>query len=222
MLPQALLVAHIAIVGYWLGSELVINSTYRHVCFGVQLPFPERNRLMEHVMSADQHVRYALALQVATGFALAALYGLIPGGGTAASIAALLGALWLAFIEAVHRLRHGPAGRRLGAIDRGSRYLLMAVLVGISVGLIGRGWATPGWLRLKLALFAGVMACGVGIRLALLAHFRIWKVMAQEGPSDQSNALIRGIYIKATSILGLLWASIACIVVLSVWQPTLP
>lgn len=219
MLAQALLVAHIAILGYWLGSELPINSTYRRVCFGAQLPFPERNRMMEHVMSADQHVRYALVLQVATGFALAALYGLVPGGVTAASIAALLGALWLAFIEAVHRLRHGPAGRRLGAIDRGSRYLVMAVLVAMAAGLIGRGWPTPGWLRLKLALFAAVMACGVGIRLVLLAHFRIWKVMAQEGPSEQSNALIRGIYIRATSILGLLWALIACIVVISVWKP---
>lgn len=219
MLPQALLVAHIAIFGYWLGSELVINSTYRHVCFGTGLPFPERNRMMEHVMDADQHVRYALALQVTTGFALAALYGFIPGGSTAAWTAAIFGALWLTFIETVHRLRHAPTGRRLGTIDRGSRYLLMAALLGISVGLIGRGWGTPGWLRLKLALFAGVMACGVGIRILLIAHFRVWKAMAQDGPSDQSNALIRGIYIKATSILGLLWALIACIVAISIWKP---
>src|SRR5690348_8958629 len=120
MLLQALLVAHIGIVGYWLGSELVINSTYRYVCFGARTQFAERNRLMEHVMSADQHVRYALALQVTTGFALAARYGFVPGGGTTAWIAVVLGALWLTFIEAVHRLRHGRAGRRLGAIDRGS------------------------------------------------------------------------------------------------------
>ena len=219
MLLQALLVAHIGIVGYWLGSELVINSTYRYVCFGTRLPFPERNRMMEHVMGADQHVRYALALQVATGFALAALYGFIPGGSTAAWIAVISGALWLAFIETVHRLRHGRAGRRLGAFDRGSRYLLIAVLVCISIGLIGRGSPIPGWLRLKLGLFAGVMACGVGIRIALVAHFRVWRVMAQKGPDEHGNALIRRIYIKATSILGLLWTLIACIVVISVWQP---
>lgn len=219
MLPQALLVAHIAIVGYWLGSELVINSSYRYVCFGAHLPFPERNRMMEHIMGADQHVRYALALQVATGFALAALYGFIPGGSIAAWMAALFGAIWLAFIETVHRLRHGRAGLRLGAFDRGSRYVLMAVLVCISISLIGRGWPTPGWLRLKLALFAGVMACGVGIRIALIAHFRVWKVMAQNGPDESSNALVRSIYLKATSLLGLLWTLIACMVVMSIWKP---
>ncbi|HEX8756486.1 MAG TPA: hypothetical protein VF745_09115 [Steroidobacteraceae bacterium] len=219
MLPQALLVAHIAIVGYWLGSELVINSSYRYVCFGARLPFAERNRMMEHVMGADQHVRYALALQVATGFALAALYGFVPGSSHAAWAALGFGALWLAFIEIVHRLRHGPMGHRLAVIDRGSRYLLMAVLVCIAIGLIGRGWAVPGWLRVKLALFAGVMACGVGIRIALIMHFRVWKGMAQNGPDESSNALIRSIYIKATSILGLLWALIACIVVISVWKP---
>jgi hypothetical protein len=73
-------VLRIAVLGYWLGSELVINSTYRLVAFGDRLPFDERTRLMEHVMDVDQHVRYALVLQAALGTALAALYGLVPGG----------------------------------------------------------------------------------------------------------------------------------------------
>ena len=71
MLITLLLVAHIAVLGYWLGSELVINSTYRYVCYGRHIPFAERSRLMEHVMHVDQHVRYALVLQAGMGFGLA-------------------------------------------------------------------------------------------------------------------------------------------------------
>ena len=170
-------------------------------------------------MDVDQHVRYALVLQAGLGFILAALYGYVPGGNTTAAAAAALALLALVFLEFVHHLRHSPTGKRLAAVDRRSRYLFMVLLAAISLGLIGHGWAMPFWLRLKLALFAGVMACGVGIRLALLAHFRTWAVMAREGPTDETNATIRRIYAKATSILILLWVFIAAIVGVSLCKP---
>lgn len=84
MLEQVLLVIHIAVLGYWLGAELVINSTFRYVCYETSVPFTKRSRLMNHVMRVDQHVRYALILQATLGTALAALQGIIPGGETVA------------------------------------------------------------------------------------------------------------------------------------------
>lgn len=219
MLSQILLVAHIVVLGYWLGSELVINSTYRYVSYAGGMPFGERNRLMEHVMHVDQHVRYALVLQVGLGFALAAHYGYVPGGDTTAVAAGVFAAIWLGFVELIHRLRHSPAGRQLALFDRGSRYLFMALLVAVALGFIGGGWEMPFWLRLKLALFAGVMASGVGIRLALISHFRTWAVMARDGPNYETNAIIRRTYWRATSVLILLWVFIAAIVIASVMKP---
>jgi hypothetical protein len=58
------------------------------------LPFAERDRLMDHVMDVDQHVRYALVLQAGLGTMFAAAYGYFPGGTTlawAAAVAALAG-----------------------------------------------------------------------------------------------------------------------------------
>ncbi len=74
-------------------------------------------------------------------------------------------------------------------------------------------------VRWKLALFAGVILCGVGIRLALISHFRTWAIMARDGPTDATNAIIRRTYGRATSVLLLLWLFIAAIAVLSVWKP---
>jgi hypothetical protein len=212
-------VLHIAVLGYWLGSELVINSTYRLVAFGDRLPFEERTRLMEHVMDVDQHVRYALVLQAALGTALAARYGLVPGGEALAWSVLAAGGLWLAFVEAVHRLRHAPAGATLAGIDRGLRYGLMALLVAIAAGALGQSWPMPGWLRLKLGLFAGVMACGVVIRLALIRHFRTWADMARNGVTAAGNAVIRRTCVQATAVLVVLWLFIAAIVVASVQKP---
>lgn len=219
MILPWLLVAHIAVLGYWLGSEFVINSTYRYVSYGDTIAFDERSRLMEHVMHVDQHVRYALVLQATLGTALSALLGYIPGGDPLAWAAGMLGALWLAFVEAVHRLRHRPIGRSLATADRVMRYLLMGLLIAIAAGLVGGAWDMPTWLRWKLALFAGVMLSGVGIRFALIAHFRTWAVMAREGPTEATNAIIRRTYVRATSVLLILWVFIAAITVLSIWKP---
>lgn len=219
MLTQILLVAHIAVLGYWLGSELVINSTYRYVCYAASMRFGERDKLLSHVMHVDQHVRYALVLQAGLGTALAALYGFVPGGEATATIAGVITALWLGFVEMVHRLRKQPLGQRLGAIDRNSRYGLIMVLGAAAIGLIGGNWEIPFWLRLKLAFFAGVIASGVGIRLALMAHFKTWATMAREGPTDETNAIIRSTYVRATAVLGVLWMFIAAIVAVSILKP---
>ncbi|WOK37915.1 hypothetical protein [Sphingomonas sp. C3-2] len=219
MIEPWLLAAHIAVLGYWLGSEFVINSTYRYVSYSDRMPFAERSRLMEHVMHVDQHVRYALVLQASLGPAIAALYGYIPGGQATAIGFGIFGALWFGFVELVHRLRHSPIGKTLGAIDRGSRYVFMAVLVAAAVSLIGGQWPMPEWLRWKLAMFAGVMLCGVGIRIALISHFRTWAIMAREGPTDETNAIIKRTYVRATSVLLLLWVFITAIAIVSVWKP---
>ncbi|HSN71850.1 MAG TPA: hypothetical protein VLT59_10070 [Steroidobacteraceae bacterium] len=220
MLLHWLLVAHVAVVGYWLGSELVINNLYRYVSYSGAMPFAERDRLMQRVMDVDQHVRYALVLQAGLGFTLATLYGYVPGGRTAAFVAGSVAVAWLVFVEVIHRWRHRPVGVRLAAIDRGARYVVVALFVALAAGWLGTDWPMPSWLRLKLALFAGVMLCGVGIRFALIQHFRTWAIMAREGPNEVTNAAIRATYVRATAVLVLLWIFIAGITVTSVVKPT--
>jgi len=206
-------------LGYWLGSEFVINSTYRFVCFNDDMPFAERDRLMNHVMDVDQHVRYASALQLILGTMLAASYGFIPGGNTVVLVAGALGVVWLAFIEAVHRFRSKPVGQSLAWADRASRYVLMILLIGVAIGLLGGAWPLPSWLRWKLVAFVGVMACGVGIRFALIEHFKVWRKMAQGEISQANNETIKRLYVKATAVLLLLWFFIAAVVFLSVAKP---
>lgn len=219
MLVKVLLVAHIGVLGYWLGSELVINSTYRFVSWSAGMPFAERSRLMDHVMDVDQHVRYALVLQAGLGTMLAALFGYLPGGAALAwaALAAMGG--WLVLVEVTHRWRGQRAGQRLAAVDRGLRYLLIVALLLLAGGATAGRAALPAWLVWKLVAFSGVIACGLGIRYALMAFYRTWTEIAREGSSPAREQSIRRIYVQATSVLGLLWAFIAAIVALSVLRP---
>ncbi|MCC7199808.1 MAG: hypothetical protein IT483_09885 [Gammaproteobacteria bacterium] len=219
MFMDVMLVAHIAVLGYWLGAEFVINSTYRYVSWSSGMPFFERNRLMEHVMKVDQHVRYALVLQVGLGTALAALRGYLPGGTTAAMLAGLVAAAWLILIELVHRLRHTSAGDRLDAMDRGAWTVAgVAFLASALAGAAGL-LTLPAWLSWKLGMFAGVFFAGMGIRVSLMSYFRTWQEIATQGSSDALEARVRRGYVEATLVLGCLWLFIAAIVVLSIWKP---
>lgn len=219
MLIEVLLVFHIAVLGYWLGSEFVINSEYRYVCRASSMPFPERKKLMEHVMDVDQHVRYALVLQAGLGTVLAALLGYIPGGTTLAWVAGTVGVAWLAFVEIIHRVRHGAGGQTLALIDRSIRYILLTVLIGIGVATALGAISLQGWLAGKLFLFGCVMASGVGIRLSIIEFFRVWRDIDSNGSTPEKEKEIWWIYTWGTGILILLWVFIAGIVILSVMKP---
>lgn len=219
MLLTSILVAHIAVLGYWLGSELVINRTFRYVSWSAGMPFAERARLMDLVMDVDQHVRYALILQTGLGIALAAWYGFFPGGDRLAWGALLFMLAWLGFVEVAHRIRQSPAGATLARIDRASRYVLLAAF--LMLAILSR-WAeprVPAWLSIKMALFAGVIACGVGIRLALIGYFRTWQDIARDGSTDANERAIRAAYVRATAVLVMLWVFISAIVYVSVFKP---
>lgn len=209
-----LLALHIAVLGYWLGSEFVINSEYRFVVRRADLPVAARNAMLDHVMQMDQHVRYALVLQAALGMMLMAGMGLVPG--SLMWLAPLAGLAWLAMVEATHRTRNMPIGQHLARIDRLLRYGLATILV--AAALATPEW--PGWLRIKLALFAGVIGCGVLIRLELILHFKVWHEIVAQGSTSAHEAALQAIYRKATGILLVLWSQIAAIALLAVFKPS--
>lgn len=219
LFEQFILLAHIIVVGYWLGSEFVINSTYRYVCRSSQMPFDERARLMSHVMDVDQHVRYALVLQATLGTMLAALYGYVPGGATLASVAGILGIIWFAFVEGIHRSRSGPVGNALAAIDRGLRYFAVGALAALFASVAFGTIFLSSWLAWKLLFFAAVIGCGLLIRLELLKFFRVWKQIADEGSTTERESEIRHLYWTSTLALIYLWMFILLIVTVSFVKP---
>lgn len=218
MLIEALAVIHVAVLGYWLGSEFVINSTFRYVCFGASLPVPERRRLMDHVMNVDQHVRYALLLQLTLGFFLAFRFGYLPSNGLVAAAVLVIGAGWLVLVEITHRRRSTALGQRLAELDRGIRYVVVVLLGVLSVGALTGFFAVQSWLAWKLLCFAGVMLCGLLIRFALIKLFQLFEELASSGYSPELEARLNSAYYGASSYLIVMWALIGAITLLSVWK----
>jgi hypothetical protein len=208
-----LLALHIAVLGYWFGADLVINSEYRFVVRRGDLPVAARDALMDHVMKVDQHVRYALVLQAMLGAMLLAEVGLAPAA--LGWIAPLVGAAWLTLVEVTHRTRKSPRGAVLARIDRALRYAVAALLVVLAIAMTD--W--PGWLRIKLTLFVGVIGCGVLIRFALIRHFTVWQALVANGSTADREAQLRAIYLRASGVLLVLWMLVMTIAALALFKP---
>ncbi|MEP3225560.1 MAG: hypothetical protein ABJO01_06265 [Parasphingorhabdus sp.] len=218
MTYSVLIVLHIAVLGYWLGSELCINSQYRFVCYRSDIEFAARDAVNDHLMDIDQHVRYALILQFVLGSLLALEIGYFDGGKLAQSLVVTFGIAWLALVEAGHRLRKQSVGSLLAKIDRGVRYSVAFALPAAALFVFANA---PFWLGAKLLLFSGVIACGVVIRFVLFKHFEYWGLMAKNGPDAENNQVVQTTYKRATAVLGILWLCIAGITILAVLKPTL-
>lgn len=213
MSQTILLAIHTVVLGYWLGSDLVINSEYRFIVHRHDLPVAARQEMTDHLMKIDQHVRYALVLQAMLGTMLLAGLGLLPA--SLGGIALVAGLAWLGLVEATHRTRKTALGLRLALLDRVVRYGLALAL--LALAFTQADW--PGWLRLKLGLFAGVIGCGLLIRFQLIRHFSTWGEVLTQGSSPEREASLRATYRRATSILAGLWLQVFAIAVLAVLRP---
>ena len=53
--------AHVAVWGYWIGSDLVVNQLTHYLTHAERMSGPERNRLWKFLLDVDQHPRSRMA-----------------------------------------------------------------------------------------------------------------------------------------------------------------
>ena len=217
---DALLWLHVLVMGYWIGSDLVVNALTHYVTAASSLPGPERKRLWDFLMHVDQHPRNALILSVPIGFTLAAQTGLIWLDAASLVVLWLGSAAWFGYMWLAHWRRETPAGPALAKWDLRVRLALIVVFsfMGTLSLVSGRPLAAP-WLAWKVLLFAGVLACGLGIRRFIREACRAWpRIWAGQGtPADEAQ--VRTAMRRATHVLWLLWLLLAAIGWLGVAKP---
>ena len=173
---------HVLLLVYWLGADLGTYYASRFVA-DPALPAAARGVAARIMLGVDLAPRVTMPLMLASGVHLAQSGGLLPGGGSAlvaGTWALCLG--WLAVVLAVHHLG-AVRGAALVRFDFGWRLLLIAVLVGGSLGL-----ALPGFVALKLLAFAACVACGLMIRIHLRPFGPAFAKALHEGSDVESRA----------------------------------
>lgn len=211
---------HVLVMGYWIGSDLVVNQLTHFTARAAGLAGAERRKLWEFLLDVDQHPRNALILSVPLGFTLASFRGLVPLRGVGLLVLWLLCALWFWFMWVTHWKHGKPEGRRWAIWDWRLRYVLIAAAVGSGIVslLTGQPYSAT-WLAWKVILFGAVLACGIGIRHyireAYAAWPRIWVDQAHHGDEE----LVRQAMWRGTYVLWVLWALLFIIAYLGVAKP---
>lgn len=215
--------AHVLVMGYWLGSELVINALTHYVTRTTTLSGVERMRLWDFLLDVDQHVRNAMIMSVPLGFTLAAMLGLLQLSSVEMWALWIGSALWFWYMWLVHWRRKAPEGRSLARWDWYLRYLLMALFAGIAV----KSWFTGSpleahWLALKVLLFPCAIACGIAVRYYIREAYRsALPAIAADRATAADNEEFRTLMIKGTWALVVLWAILFTIGALGALKPDL-
>ncbi len=213
--------AHVLVMGYWLGSELVINALSHYVTRATALSGEERQRLWDFTLDVDQHVRNAMIMSVPLGFSLAAWMGLSPITGGWLALLWVASTAWFALMWATHLKRSTPFGARLAAWDWGVRYVLIAVFLVFGLMSLLTGWPFPAkWLSLKILLIAPAIACGLGVRHYIrVAYAKALPAIFSGKAGAAENAIFQMTVVRATWVLVGLWVILFTIGALGALKP---
>jgi hypothetical protein len=203
---------HVLVMGYWIGSDLVVNQLTHYTARASGLSGAERRRLWDFLLDVDQHPRNALIFSVPLGFTLASMLGLVAIRGAGLAALWLLSALWFWFMWQTHWMHRKPEGRVWAKWDWRLRYLLIATTVGTGVVSLvtGRPFAAP-WLAWKVILFGGVLSCGIGIRYYIRQAYQAWPRIWADQAAPGDEAVVRHAMWRGTYVLWALWAQLAII-----------
>ncbi len=165
---QLLVVAHLLVAGYWLGTDLAVYyiagtiANARHAA-------AVRSHAAHLMLVLDMVPRLALILTLALGLTLAIKLGLLPGGHVFLPWIWLACGVWLTLTIAVFRLERRPLGASLARVDGVIRAVMILLLTVLAIdaaspdGLVLEGR----WLAAKLAILAAIIALGLLIRWQL-------------------------------------------------------
>ncbi len=211
--PHAWLLAlHLAVIGYYLGSDFVVNQMTFYLIDSGHVTPAQRTRMRRFQLLCDQHPRMGLILFITTGLSYETLSGLttlpvswLPWLWLIA--AAWLVNIWVGFMLAGSPVGQLPLGQRLVRTDLYWRYLVVIVILVAGIwSLAGDGPFKPGWLALKYVLLGTLMAGGVAMRISSMPLTAAWADYVTNGPSAAFEAIIAKLQRRAIYLNWCLWA----------------
>jgi hypothetical protein len=220
---QLWVVAHLLLLGYWLGTDLAVYHISATIADGRQ-PTAVRVFAARRMLLLDMVPRSALVLTAAVGLTLTVGLGLLPALHGALVPVWIVALAWLALTWAVFRLEHQPLGRVLARVDFGFRIVVVLAAGALAAdAFTADGLVPPApWLAAKLAIFALIIAMGLAIRLQLRPFGPMFGRVAA-GTSDAANdAALARLIARVKVPVWVIWLALVAAAVIGRLKPGLP
>lgn len=199
---------HLLGLVYWLGADLGVF--YSSFVLSDSSRSPEVRVSAARILFAlDQAPRICMTLMLPLGVHLAAVTGYMQLPGWAVAAVWALGLGWLAMVLVLHFLGHGRDLRVLTRFDFGFRLVLAAALLAYAgMAIAGQVASATPWAGWKLAIFAGMVLCGLGVRLRLRPFGPAFARLLAGDPSPADNAAIRRSIGGTRPLVVLIWVGL--------------
>ena len=200
--------AHILAFVYWLGGDLGTFLASRYVVS--REPSPEARAVALKIMLAcDMGPKLAMPLIFPLGLHMAAMTGMVALS-TAALVGVWLVALyWFAVVLVLYVNEGKPFTAKLSQIDFYFRIaVVIALLAYAGSSLAGIGATMPGWLAWKIIVFAGLVSCGIAIRLNLKPFIPAFGQMMANGASEATDSAMEQSIGRCRPYVWLIWAGL--------------
>lgn len=190
---EYLLIKFLHVVGfaYWLGGDLgVFHSSY-WVANPTHSP-EVRVAAAKILFWLDQVPRICMTMMLPLGLHLAWRMGALPLTGVHVLAIWVLCFGWLGMVVYLHAA--GPSAQKtlVTRVDLWFRLLLALTLLAAGLGAAaGIGLTAPLWVAVKLAIFGGMIVCGLLVRLRLKDFGPAFARIASGTVDDETNETIR-------------------------------
>lgn len=183
--------AHILGLVYWLGADLGVFYSSFVLCDD-RKPTAVRLSAAKMLFALDQAPRISMTLMLPLGVHLAARLGYIAAPGWVIPVTWALALAWLTMVLVLHFKGHGGKLGWLTTVDFAFRTAVVMTLLALSGAALGgfiAGFTT--WAAIKLAIFAGLVVCGLLVRIRLKPFGPAFAALAADRAGDAENLAIR-------------------------------
>lgn len=199
---------HLLAFVYWLGGDLGTFLASRHVV-DPKLSPAQRHTALKIMLACDQGPKLAMPLIFALGFHMAAKVGFLAASGAVVAGVWALSLIWFANVNYLYFTQNAATKARMSQIDLAFRVVVVLVLVTIALHtLVGESFIRMNWLAAKVLIFAGLVSCGIYIRLQLKPFVIAFGQLMGQGSSPEIEQTLSRALARCRPAVYLIWAGL--------------
>lgn len=199
---------HLLAFVYWLGGDLGTFFSSRFVVDPALSP-AQRGTALKIMLGCDQGPKLAMPLIFALGWSLAARMGLIAAPGALEVAIWVIALAWFANVNYLYFTQNLAAKARIAQIDLWFRIAVVVILLAAGVlALLDQGPFHADWLSLKVLIFAGLVACGIWIRIQLKPFVAAFGQLMSSGSTPAVEATLSRALGRCRPAVYLIWTGL--------------
>lgn len=200
--------AHIIAFVYWLGGDLGTFLASNYVV-NRDIGTESRGVALKIMLACDQGPKLAMPLIVTLGLQMAYMTGLLAVPAGVMIAAWLVSIYWFSVVMILH-LNEGKAFTSIvSKIDFYFRIAVVVILLLWAIaGLMDNSLIRADWVAYKMIVFAGLVTCGIFIRINLKPFIPAFVSLMKDGASDELNDTLMASLMRCRPYVWCIWGGL--------------